>query len=102
MCIVLSVLLVIQIAAVSLYGWPGFMVGSGVKLPSVQKSDSFTLQEGQTAISTDSGVTVDFGLYNAMDGEKVSVKELSADSDSIEGGTRTAYDICQTRLILER
>ncbi len=36
---------------------------------------------------------MDFGPYNAMDGEKVSVKELSADSDSIEGGTRTAYDI---------
>lgn len=93
LCIVLSALLVIQIAAVALYGWPGFMVGGGIKLPSVQKSDSFTLQEGQTAVSTDGGVTVDFGPYNAMDGEKVSVKELSADSDSIEGGTRTAYDI---------
>lgn len=93
LCIVLSVLLIIQIAAVALYGWPGFMVGGGVQRPSVQKSDSFTLQEGQTAVSTDSGVTVDFGPYNAMDGEKVSVKELSADSDSIEGGTRTAYDI---------
>ncbi len=93
LCIVLSVLLVIQIAAVALYGWPGFMVGGGVKRPSVQKSDSFTLQEGQTAVSTDSGVTVEFGPYNAMDGEKVSIKELSADSDSIEGGTRTAYDI---------
>lgn len=93
LCVVLSVLLVIQIAAVALYGWPGYMVGGGIKLPSVQKSDSFTLQEGQTAVSTDGGVTVDFGPYNAMDGEKVSVKELSADSDSIEGGTRTAYDI---------
>ncbi|MDK2991056.1 MAG: hypothetical protein PWP48_289 [Clostridiales bacterium] len=93
LCIVLSVLLIIQIVAVALYGWPGFVVGGGVKRPSVQKSDSFTLQEGQTAVSTDSGVTVDFGPYNAMDGEKVSIKELSADSDSIEGGTRTAYDI---------
>lgn len=93
LCIVLSVLLVIQIAAVALYGWPGFMVGGGAKRPSVQKSDSFTLQGGQTAVSTDGGVTVEFGPYNAMDGEKVSVKELSADSDSIEGGTRTAYDI---------
>jgi hypothetical protein len=93
LCIVLSVLLVIQIATVALYGWPGFMVGGGIKLPSVQKSDSFTLHEGQTAVSTDSGVTVNFGPYNAMDGEKVSVKELSADNDSIEGGIRTVYDI---------
>ena len=93
LCIVLSVLLVVQIAAVALYGWPGFMVGGEVKRPSVQKSDSFSLQEGQTSVSTDGGVTVDFGPYNAMDGEKVSVKELSVDSDSIEGGTRTAYDI---------
>ena len=93
LCIVLSVLLVIQIVAVALYGWPGFAVGGGIKLPSARKSDSFTLQEGQTAVSTDGGVTVDFGPYNAMDGERVSVKELSADSDSIEGGTRTAYDI---------
>ena len=29
LCIVLSVLLVIQIAAVALYGWPGSMVGGG-------------------------------------------------------------------------
>ena len=29
LCIILSVLLVIQIAAVALYGWPGFMVGGG-------------------------------------------------------------------------
>ena len=93
LCIVLSVLLVIQIVAVALFGWPGFAVGGGIKLPSARKSDSFTLQEGQTAVSTDSGVTVEFGPYNAMDGERVSVKELSADSDSIEGGTRTAYDI---------
>ena len=93
LCIVLSVLLVLQIVAVALYGWPGFMVGGGVQRPSLQKSDSFTLQEGQTAVSTDRGVTVDFGPYNAMDGEKVSIKELSANSHSIEGGTRTAYDI---------
>lgn len=88
LCIMLSILLVIQIAAVALYGWPGFMIGGGHG-----RSDSFTLLEGQTAVSTDSGVTVEFGPYNAMDGERVSVKELSADSDSIEGGTRTAYDI---------
>ena len=93
LCIVLSVVLVIQIVAVSLYGWPGFMVGGGLKIPSVQKSDTFTLQEGQTVVSTDSGVTVDFGPYNGMDGEKVSIKALSSDSDSIEGGTRTSYDI---------
>ncbi|MEO1814467.1 MAG: zinc-ribbon domain-containing protein [Acetobacterium sp.] len=93
LCIVLSALLVIQSVTVALYGWPGFMVGGGFKRPSVQKSDSFTLQEGQTAVSTDSGVTVDFGPYNVMDGERVSVKELSADSDTIEGAIRTAYDI---------
>ena len=93
LCVTLSILLVIQMAAVALYGWPGFMVGGGIKLPSVQKSDSVTLQEGQTAVSIDSGVTIDFGPYNAMDGEKVAVSELSADRDSIEGGTRTAYEI---------
>ncbi len=88
LCIVLSVFLVVQVAAVTLYGWPGLLVGGGLG-----KSDSFTLQPGQTAIETKNGVTVDFGPYNAMDGEKVSVKELSADSDSIEGGTRTTYTI---------
>jgi hypothetical protein len=93
LCIVLSVLLLIQITAVALYGWPGFLVGNGVKPPSVLKSDSFTLEEGQTTVSTDSGVKVEFGPYNAMDGEEVTVKELSADSISIEGGTRKAYDI---------
>lgn len=93
LCIVLSVLLFIQTTVVALYGWPGFMVGGGVKLPSIQKIDSFTVQEGQTAVSTDKGVMIDFGPYNSMEGEKVSIKELSEDKDSIEGGTRTAYDI---------
>ncbi|MGI5979241.1 MAG: zinc-ribbon domain-containing protein [Oscillospiraceae bacterium] len=92
LCIVLAVLLVVQILAVALYGWPGFAVGGSKRL-SVQKSESFTLQEGQTAVTTKSGVTVDFGPYNEMNGEKVSVKGLSADHDSVEGGTRTSYDI---------
>jgi len=88
LCIVLSVLLVIQIAAVALYGWPGFLVGGGIG-----RSDSFTLQPGQTAIETKNGAAVDFGPYNAMDGETVAVKELPADTESIEDGTRRAYTI---------
>jgi hypothetical protein len=93
LCIMLSVFLVIQTVAVVLYGWPGFLVGGGMKRPSVQKSNSFILQEGQTVILADGGVTVDFSPYNTMDGEKVTVNELSADNDSIEGGTRKVYDI---------
>ncbi|MFV9473050.1 zinc-ribbon domain-containing protein [Advenella sp. RU8] len=88
LCIVLSVLLVIQVAAVGLYGWPGFLVGGGIG-----NSHSFTLQAGQTSIETQSGVAVNFGAYNAMSGEKITVKELPADSNSIEGGTRRAYSI---------
>ena len=87
LCIVLSVLLVSYRFGGGPHGWPGFIGGGH------GRRVSFTLLEGQTAISTDSGVTVEFGPYNARDGERVSVKELSADSDSIEGGTRTAYDI---------
>ena len=88
LCIVLAVLLVVQVAAVALYGWPGLLVGGGLG-----KSDSFTLQPGQTAIETKSGAAVDFGPYNGMDGETVAVKELPADTQSIEGGTRRAYTV---------
>src|SRR5690554_2471070 len=61
LCIVLSVLLLMQIAAVAFYGWPGLAVGgkeggpAKVKSLAVLESESFTLQEGQTSIKTDSG-----------------------------------------------
>jgi len=93
LCIVLAVLLVVQTVVVALYGWPGLAVGSRIKPPAVLESSSFILREGQTTVVTDSGIVVDFGPYNAMDGEKVAIKEMSADTGSVEGGIRTAYEV---------
>jgi len=88
LCIILAILLVVQTVTVALYGWPGFAVsGKG------GKNTTFVLQEGQTSVETDRGVIVDFGPYNAMDGEKVSINEMPADIGSVEGGVRTVYDI---------
>jgi hypothetical protein len=89
LCIVLSVLLVVQMAAVVLYGWPGWAVGgkeggpAKVKSLAVLESESFTLQEGQTSIKTDSGMTVDFGCW-LTGGEEVTIEKVkpsSFDSD---------------------
>ncbi|WP_313164982.1 zinc-ribbon domain-containing protein [Sedimentibacter sp.] len=57
LCIVLSVLLLIQIAAVALYGWPGFMVGGGsgksdrpiVSMPAVSQERATLEQAGAIA-----------------------------------------------------
>ena len=53
LCIVLSVLLVIQIAAVALYGWPGFMVKD-----RPQKLGNIRVENGVAELS---GMSVYFG-----------------------------------------
>ncbi|NMA91842.1 MAG: hypothetical protein GX973_01820 [Firmicutes bacterium] len=87
LCPLLAVLLLVQIMVVALYGWPGFAVGG------FGKTSSFTLAVGETAVTTKSGVSVDFGLYNEMDGTRVRVKELAGKMDKVQGGYLTSFDI---------
>jgi hypothetical protein len=84
LCIVLSILLVIQMVAVALYGWPGFMVGDK---GAVVEAQAFVETEKANA-SVDSpsitlsGVRIDVNPLNLMDGEKeliVSRKKQSVD-----------------------
>lgn len=83
LCVVLAIVLVLQTAVVALYGWPGFVVGGIIRPLAVLESNSFTIQEGQTAIKTDSGVMVDFGCLLEA-GEEITVEKVkpaSVDSD---------------------
>lgn len=75
LCIVLVILLAVQTIVVALYGWPGFAVGGKIKPPVVLESNSFTLQEGQTAIKADNGVTIDFGCLLEA-GEEITVEKV--------------------------
>ena len=93
LCIVLAVLLVVQTVVVALFGWPGFAVGGRKQIASVLAKNSFTLQDGQTEVAADSGMTVNFGPYNEMNGETVSIETMSADMVSVEGGVRRAFDV---------
>lgn len=84
LCIVLSVLLVLEAAAVALFGWPGFAVDAEkTKPPSVLNSNTFTVQEGQTRVENDNGAVLDFGCL-LDSGEEITVEEVKpapVDSD---------------------
>jgi hypothetical protein len=91
LCIILSVLLVIQIAAVALYGWPGFMVGGGKG--AVVETEKAIVSTDNASITL-SGVRIDVDTLNLIDGEKeltVSRKKQSVDEAS--GLTSVEYDI---------
>ena len=90
LCIMLSVLLVIQIAAVALYGWPGFMVGGKGAFVETEKA----IVSVDNASITLSGVRIDVNPLNLIDGEKelvVSRKKQSVDEAT--GLTAVEYDI---------
>lgn len=90
LCIMLSVLLVIQIAAVALYGWPGFMVGGKGAFVETEKA---IVSVDNTSITL-SGVRIDVNPLNLIDGEKelvVSRKKQSVDEAT--GLTAVEYDI---------
>ena len=87
LCIALAVLLLLESVTVALFGWPGFAVGG------FGKTSTITLAEGQTSVSTESGVSIDFGRYNGMDGAKVTIKEFGGKMDEVQGGYITSYDI---------
>lgn len=64
-------------------GMTGCNPSEKIKSPSTLESESFTLQEGQTAVEIDSGVIVDFGCL-LEEGEKITVEKVkptSVDSD---------------------
>lgn len=85
LCIVLVVLLFVQATVVALYGWPGLVVGGGFG-----KSETFTLQPGQTFVETDSGVILDMGEYPLESEAKCEIKKVKA--PPLEGVDIQAYD----------
>lgn len=81
--VVLAVVLLLQMVVVAFYGWPGWAVNGKSISGEVLESAGFTLQEGQTAVKTDSGVTMDFGCL-LEPGEKIAVEKVkpaAADKD---------------------
>ncbi|MGI5972022.1 MAG: zinc-ribbon domain-containing protein [Oscillospiraceae bacterium] len=90
LCIVLSVLLVLQTTAVALYGWPGFLVSGNVREVETEKA----IASEDNATLTLAGVRIDVNPLNLIDGEKeltVSRKKQSVDEDT--GLTSVEYDI---------
>ncbi|MGI6704898.1 MAG: hypothetical protein ACOX6S_01085 [Clostridia bacterium] len=90
LCIVLSVLLVIQTVVVALYGWPGFMFGGKGAVVETEKA----IASVDNASVILSGVRIDVNPLNLMDGEKeliVSRKKQSVDEAT--GLTAVEYDI---------
>jgi len=90
LCIILSLLLVIQLAAVALYGWPGLLLTNKDGFVETEKAIVSLDKESITL----SGVRIDVNSLNLIDGEKeliVRRKEEKLDQDS--GLTSVEYDI---------
>lgn len=77
--VTLTLMMLITICA----GMTGCNPSEKIKSPGPLESQSFTLQEGQTAVETDSGVMLDFGCL-LEEGDEVTiekVKSASVDND---------------------
>ena len=95
LCIVLSVLFVLQSAAVALYGWPGFMVRNTADadeitgFSSIKPVSSDYRKEPETMnvsyenyrAEFDSGIVVDFGQGCLQAEEQLSVRTLGEKTD---------------------
>ena len=82
LCIVLAVLLVVQVAAVALYGWPGLLVKD-----RPQKLSSTGIESGVAELS---GMSVDFGGgYAGTELENAKVLPLDLD----EGAASVGYEL---------
>ena len=91
LCIVLSVLLVIQTVVVALYGWPGFLTGG---------RDAAAVETEKATVSMDNpsvtlaGVSIDANTLNLMGEEKeLTVSRKTQSVDEATGLTSVEYDI---------
>ena len=90
MCIVLSVLLVVQVAAVAHYGWPGLMVSDNSAVVETEKA----IASVENASVTLCGVRIDVNPLNLIGGEKeLIVSRKKQSSDEATGLTSVEYDI---------
>ena len=118
LCIVLSVLLVIQLAAVALYGWPGFMVkGRDGSDPAAETSDVFensvpaglsniqltredyavepwivNVGPNQTVAQAE-GIGVDFGEFNLLEDGALEIRDMGVKADGENGYSARCYDL---------
>lgn len=84
LCIVLCALLVVQIAAVALYGWPGFMVKD-----RPQKLDSVRIKNGVAELS---GMSVDFGgTYSGTELDNAKTAPVNLDEGAVSVGYELAF-----------
>lgn len=84
LCIVLSVLLIIQIAAVALYGWPGFMVKD-----RPQKLGNIRVENGVAELS---GMSVNFGsAYGGATLENAKTAPIDLDEGAVSVGYELAF-----------
>jgi len=95
LCIVLSVLLVVQIAAVGLYGWPGLLVKNATAADEIlgvssikpvsgdYKKDPETMNVSfkDSRAEFDSGIVVDFGQGCLQGEEQLKVRTLGEQTD---------------------
>ena len=90
LCIVLSVLLVIQTVVVALYGWPGLLAG-GKDMAAETEKTTVSMDNPSVTLAE---VRIDANTLNLMDGEKeLTVSRKTQSVDETTGLMTMEYDI---------
>jgi hypothetical protein len=112
LCIVLAAVLVLQTAAVALYGWPGFALDkgragkyseeagggprgySGIKLTKQDyRTEPVVVNVGpENTIARAGEVTVDFGEFNLSEEADLEIRDLGVKMDGENGLSARCYD----------
>lgn len=111
LCIVLTVILLLQMAAVAMYGWPGFAVNKSNAITIGADSDSIkgysnirltkkdlktkpvTVEVGpESPVAKSGGVTVDFGEFNLTDTGSLNIRDIGIKNDEKAGLSAHCFD----------
>lgn len=112
LCIVLAAVLVVQAAAVALYGWPGFALDKGwagkysegtgggprgysnIELTKQDyRTEPVVVQVGpENTVAQAGGITVDFGEFNLSEEAGLEIRDLGVKRDDENGLSARCYD----------
>ena len=112
LCIVLAAVLVVQTAAVALYGWPGFALDKGwaskysegtgggprgysnIELTKKDyRTEPVVVHVGpENTVAQAGGITVDFGEFNLSEEAGLEIRDLGVKRDDENGLSARCYD----------
>ena len=87
---ILSILLAAVMLLSLMAGLSGCGSGNQAKTPGTQKSETFTVEDGQTALASEDGAAIDFGCLLEA-GEELTIQKVSPASISTMSCIKTIF-----------